>query len=621
MILQLEKGLQRVAGTSRASQRREYAIREARLREPILELLGRLEALFRPDLLQEWRQAPGTLPDLEELLRPWDQELERRREQLAQALVGPGLTKDAFDDYATPLGPLTTKTLADNQIGDLIRGTLGQRAQVRRALRELFAYGPTESILASIGSTVGLTERMQNAVYRRRDKLLEAGASAAEAARESKAYGRRLKAYRARLIARTESVRFTSMIVEETARQAGPGYVKQWVSARDVDVEATCEALDNGEKVPIDTNFSASGGGHGRPPAHPGCRCVLEIYQEKPKPKPVKKPKPRKKPAPKPPVSIVPKKPRKKPKPRKRPIGAGDARTAEEVAAELEALGMSTDKQVAAARAVFDQARDELEKLAAKLSGPIKPGTLDAAIREYNTVVDKVQKANNALDAVLEERFAKFLPVLERAGADRAGWATFWAPKGGSAKTFTRGDDVFRRLIHRRQTENYQAAGKQWQLGIKLNRSSGDRAQYKGLTKRTGTPKGPFFGTIYGPQVDIPHNRSIFRQVMAIAHELGHGLEDQSQAILAASKKFLQARTAGETATNMAKLFPGRGYHYSEIVLPDLFRSPYVGKVYKDATEVVSMGLEYMVEDALAFWREDPEHFRFIWDIMRGAIP
>ena len=32
------------------------------------------------------------------------------------------------------------------------------------------------------------------------------------------------------------------------------------------------------------------------------------------------------------------------------------------------------------------------------------------------------------------------------------------------------------------------------------------------------------------------------------------------------------------------------------------------------------MGLEYMAKNPLEFWEKDPDHFRYVWDIMRGII-
>jgi flagellar basal body-associated protein FliL len=44
----------------------------------------------------------------------------------------------------------------------------------------------------------------------------------------------------------------------------------------------------------------------------------------------------------------------------------------------------------------------------------------------------------------------------------------------------------------------------------------------------------------------------------------------------------------------------------------------YVGKIYKDgATEVISMGIQYMVRNPALLAEKDPELFDLIWRIMR----
>lgn len=104
-------------------------------------------------------------------------------------------------------------------------------------------------------------------------------------------------------------------------------------------------------------------------------------------------------------------------------------------------------------------------------------------------------------------------------------------------------------------------------------------------------------------------------------HEMGHWLEHNSHQVREASQRFLARRTAGESTVRLKDLFPNSSYDVSEITRPDKFIDPYIGKDYGDrASEVVSMGLQYMFEDPAAFARRDPDHFAFIWDTMRGRF-
>jgi len=103
---------------------------------------------------------------------------------------------------------------------------------------------------------------------------------------------------------------------------------------------------------------------------------------------------------------------------------------------------------------------------------------------------------------------------------------------------------------------------------------------------------------------------------------MAHCLEQSNPHILQAAKSFLNRRTAGETAERLVDLgYPG--YSISEMVKKDRFRDPYVGKIYRNSTEVISMGIEQLQEVRMAeqFWQDDPEYFYFIMAVLRGRIP
>lgn len=79
-------------------------------------------------------------------------------------------------------------------------------------------------------------------------------------------------------------------------------------------------------------------------------------------------------------------------------------------------------------------------------------------------------------------------------------------------------------------------------------------------------------------------------------HEIGHLVEFFSPDLVKIEKEFIESRTKGETETQLKTLFPGFGYGAREKTKPDNFISPYIGKSYMDATEVLSMGLESLFE-------------------------
>jgi len=110
-----------------------------------------------------------------------------------------------------------------------------------------------------------------------------------------------------------------------------------------------------------------------------------------------------------------------------------------------------------------------------------------------------------------------------------------------------------------------------------------------------------------------------------VVHELGHYLERVYPDVTASSIAWRNARTAGEPLVKLQTLFPGAGYDSWEVTRPDAFVHPYVGKDYGNrATEVLSMGLQRLMEDPLKFARDDPGHFDYtvsVLDRIRNGGP
>lgn len=133
-----------------------------------------------------------------------------------------------------------------------------------------------------------------------------------------------------------------------------------------------------------------------------------------------------------------------------------------------------------------------------------------------------------------------------------------------------------------------------------------------------------------------------------IVHELGHWLEDAIPAIHEQAVAFLVRRTKGQKTQSMNDIAKiegkGGGYKRDERATKDGFLEGYTGKWYTlpktgayakfgpyDAktpeqltkwvqyTEVVSMGLQKMYEDPVAFQSSDPDFFDFIYNLARGV--
>jgi hypothetical protein len=106
-----------------------------------------------------------------------------------------------------------------------------------------------------------------------------------------------------------------------------------------------------------------------------------------------------------------------------------------------------------------------------------------------------------------------------------------------------------------------------------------------------------------------------------VIHELGHSLETH-HAVFIAAEGFLYSRVKDEPAKPL-----GQGYDPYEVGRDDDFakafgsHARYVGKHYKHAaTEITSMGLEMMYNDAAGFATKDPEYFKFILGVLDGTF-
>lgn len=103
------------------------------------------------------------------------------------------------------------------------------------------------------------------------------------------------------------------------------------------------------------------------------------------------------------------------------------------------------------------------------------------------------------------------------------------------------------------------------------------------------------------------------------AHEMGHAVEHANKEWMPRIHAWLEKRRGGEAPKELRKLVPGSNYSAGERSFRDKFRNVYVGKTYSNGcTEVISMGLQYMYDNPVAFAREDPDMFELILGLVKG---
>lgn len=112
------------------------------------------------------------------------------------------------------------------------------------------------------------------------------------------------------------------------------------------------------------------------------------------------------------------------------------------------------------------------------------------------------------------------------------------------------------------------------------------------------------------------------------AHEIGHHIESHGTNQYS-GVGFLKKRTEGYgDVKSLAEDFPANKFRSTEVYWDDEFRkafpnpvmAAYAGKYYNGfrATEIISMGVELLFSNPLAFARSDPEFCRFIIGVLRG---
>ena len=98
-----------------------------------------------------------------------------------------------------------------------------------------------------------------------------------------------------------------------------------------------------------------------------------------------------------------------------------------------------------------------------------------------------------------------------------------------------------------------------------------------------------------------------------IIHETAHYMEAKSPGLSKKVKAFYNYRTKDSPLEWL-----GPGYGPKEMTRKDRFIDAYMGKDYPKATEILSMGMEYMHNDPIRLATKDPEMFDFIFNILRG---
>lgn len=300
------------------------------------------------------------------------------------------------------------------------------------------------------------------------------------------------------------------------------------------------------------------------------------------------------------PVALPPTPPKpKKPKAPRAPL------TAEQAAAKLAKASKVSDLKIAAANAAYEAQR------AVVVASDWKDESARERLRELGAKLVKISEAARKLQRrIVYVEADKRVSIAERwnpKDKDEFNDGYSWSQEKG--RQYSNVAKVRKRMRDAiRETEKIVGYGS---FGRDV------------LVKRARDQFGTVVDRAFAQAADNSINLSSNEEGHVIAHELGHLLEFNTADLRSAAFRFLERRTAGEETVPLSKF--GTGYASHEVTKPDKFTSPYTGKQYfvgdhRYASEVVSMGVEYMYRNPAKFAREDPDYFAFIYNALRGRF-
>ncbi len=204
-------------------------------------------------------------------------------EQAAQASVRylpPRLRLEIRFDLLNPRAVDWVKTHS----GELIREVTEEtRLAVRDVIRRAFEEGMHPYTSARhIRNMVGLTQRQALAVDNFRKRLMEEGVTGEKLAKRVQDYQQRLIRWRAKNIARTETITASNQGALELHNQAveqgllPPSVEKEFITTPDERLCEMCAPLD-GQRKPLNQPFDTDLGPVMVPPVHPQCRCTYRL--------------------------------------------------------------------------------------------------------------------------------------------------------------------------------------------------------------------------------------------------------------------------------------------------------------------------------------------------------
>ena len=393
--------------------------------------------------------------------------------------------------------------------------------------------------------------------------------------------------YRVAMVSVTEVTRAKAAATNETydvLTNYGDEVVRRWLTEADEKVCVICGPLDRKLEETYRKSFSDG------PPAHPNCRCDIgvEVKQaEEPEPAPMV-PTPEPEPLP---AAI-------------KPIN----KTGQEVLDDMRALDKRAVAELLKAEALVRKIKSERNSLYDEAAELTRINASEMDPERLAPVHARISKLLNDDDNKLLERQReqeKIIAAVKAALTEEAHKLLYVTdpiqitPTQNIRASHQEAVDFVSKVTSQAQNPNLFV-----QIKYRGGRAS---AIYDNINMSTGTSKS------------------------TVVHELGHILDQfcvvqkskNDSTVMPTgtrSKDYLKERAQGKPLVKLRKLYPLQGYAADEKVYQGAFPDDYTGKLYTGPrdSEVLSMGIQKLYEDPIAFATGDPHHFKFVVNTLRG---
>ncbi len=255
-----------------------------------------------------------------------------------------------------------------------------------------------------------------------------------------------------------------------------------------------------------------------------------------------------------------------------------------------------TDKGLAEIRVRLDYQAERVRTARAEYWEPINKKKWEALDAAMNPLTDQITEMRAKQKQIAEELHAKLTNQLLEQSPVTAEQAAAWIKENAL---------MDKKAITKARKAGYAPEEVQSDLATFYRMTGGrlSRLEYTTI-RQSRSAAAHWSGQLY---VGSSFGKRTF------FHELAHLLEEDPK-IVEVARNFLEKRRESATVYSLSSLTGNTRYKSNEGAYKDAWHDPYVGKVYSNATEVISMGMQMLASPdvLLALHSKDPGHLALI---------